>query len=82
MVRMKGLEPSRLSALAPKTSVSTIPPHPLVLPYASISFWLSPKASINGYGRPLKILFIRYRSLDYDFDWAQLATVLFYWIRR
>gem|GEM_PF-3556425 len=28
MVRMKGLEPSRLSALAPKASVSTIPPHP------------------------------------------------------
>ena len=28
MVRMKGLEPSRLSALVPKTSVSTIPPHP------------------------------------------------------
>jgi hypothetical protein len=30
-VRMKGLEPSRLSALVPKTSVSTIPPHPHVV---------------------------------------------------
>lgn len=30
LVRMKGLEPSRLSALVPKTSVSTIPPHPHV----------------------------------------------------
>jgi hypothetical protein len=30
MVRMRGLEPPRLTALAPKTSVSTIPPHPLV----------------------------------------------------
>ena len=28
LVRMKGLEPSRLAALVPKTSVSTIPPHP------------------------------------------------------
>jgi hypothetical protein len=28
LVRMKGLEPSRLAALAPKASVSTIPPHP------------------------------------------------------
>ena len=28
LVRMKGLEPSRLTALVPKTSVSTIPPHP------------------------------------------------------
>jgi hypothetical protein len=31
LVRMKGLEPSRLSALVPKTSVSTIPPHPHVV---------------------------------------------------
>jgi hypothetical protein len=38
LVRMKGLEPSCLAALAPKTSVSTIPPHPLVLPYAYVSF--------------------------------------------
>ena len=28
MVRMRGLEPPCLAALAPKTSVSTIPPHP------------------------------------------------------
>lgn len=28
MVRVKGLEPPRLAALVPKTSVSTIPPHP------------------------------------------------------
>ena len=28
MVRMKGLEPPRLSALVPKTRASTIPPHP------------------------------------------------------
>lgn len=28
MVRMKGLEPSRLSATASKTVVSAIPPHP------------------------------------------------------
>ena len=28
LVRMKGLEPSRLAALAPEASVSTIPPHP------------------------------------------------------
>ena len=31
MVRMKGLEPSRPEALVPKTSVSTIPPHPHVI---------------------------------------------------
>ena len=31
VVRMEGLEPSRLSAPVPKTGVSTIPPHPLVL---------------------------------------------------
>ncbi len=31
MVRMRGLEPPRLTALAPKTSVSTIPPHPRTL---------------------------------------------------
>jgi hypothetical protein len=30
MVRMRGLEPPCLTALAPKTSVSTIPPHPRV----------------------------------------------------
>ena len=28
LVRMRGLEPPRLSALVPKTSVYTIPPHP------------------------------------------------------
>jgi hypothetical protein len=28
LVRMRGLEPPCLTALAPKTSVSTIPPHP------------------------------------------------------
>ena len=28
-MRMKGLEPSQLSPLAPKASVSTISPHPL-----------------------------------------------------
>lgn len=28
MVRMEGLEPPRLSPLVPKTSVSTISPHP------------------------------------------------------
>ena len=28
MVGMKGLEPSRLAAHAPKACVSTIPPHP------------------------------------------------------
>ena len=30
LVRMRGLEPPCLTALAPKTSVSTIPPHPRV----------------------------------------------------
>ena len=28
LVRMRGLEPPSLAALVPKTSVSTIPPHP------------------------------------------------------
>ncbi len=30
LVRMKGLEPSRLTVPAPKAGVSTIPPHPRI----------------------------------------------------
>jgi hypothetical protein len=36
MVRMRGLEPPSLTALVPKTSVSTIPPHPRVVTYALV----------------------------------------------
>ena len=39
---MKGLEPSRLAALAPKASVSTIPPHPHVIISVALQFYLYP----------------------------------------
>ena len=47
----------------------------LVLPYAPASFCLSAKALACSYGRPLKIVFSRFHSLDYDFGiWVKRKT--------
>ncbi len=57
LVRMRGLEPPRLAALAPKTSVSTIPPHPHRGHRTNLRFFLPKPAKmkyiLSGWSFPL-----------------------------